>query len=318
MVGQDRLLNTLVHLGQQVFERQTVDDLAVSFDGFPRGLLTQLATQRVVVFQTVVTVRQLKPRRQTWNVHPRMRHGTDATVDLACGGIPALDVQFALNLRRGAVVHVEDGELGQGGGAPRAVVAAPAHGLGQRICASQVPRGHGRDDHEPVAVEQHRLRRALDGHVGHQVEVAELGHGDDVERLPVEVVDVMAVGLDEICFVHALLLVVGAGEIFTGGAGFGRGRVGSCICRLGDTVHGEVVFHPTPAVEILLFDRLQKLDAHLLFEGLLEGILEFRTCGVAGQVRAADRTLGQVAPAVRQFDEFEIVLGHVVNGAKAS
>ena len=140
VVGGDRGAGPLVHLGQQILERQTVDDLAVSLDGFPRGLLTQLAAQRVVVVQTVVAVRQLKPRVQTGNVHPRVRDGTDAAVDFACGGIPALDVQFALNLWRRAVVHVEHGELGQGGGAPRAVVAAPAHGLRQRICAAQVPR----------------------------------------------------------------------------------------------------------------------------------------------------------------------------------
>ena len=317
VVGGDRGARTLVHLGKHVFKRQTVDDLAVSLDGFPRGLLTQLAAQRVVVLQTVVAVRQLKPRVQTGNVHPRVRDGTDAAVDFACGGIPALDVQFALDFRRAAVVHVEHGELGQGGGPPRAVIAAPAHGLGQRICAAQVPCGHGRDDHQPVAVEQHRLRRAFDGHVGHQVEVAEFGHGNDVQRLPVEVVDVVTVGFHEIGFVHALLLVVGAGEILAGGTGLGRGRVGSPVSgHLG--VHGDVVFHPAPAVEVLLLDRLQELDAHLLFEGLLEGILEVRTGGVAGQVRAADRPLRQVTPAVWKFDEIEVVIGHVVDGAKAS
>ena len=216
-----------------------------------------------------------------------MRDGTDAAVDFACGGIPALDVQFAFDFRRAAIVHVEHGELGQGGGPPRTVIAAPAHGLGQRICAAQVPCGHGRDDHQPVAVEEHRLRRAFDGHVGHQVEVAELGHGNDVQRLPVEVVDVVTVGFHEIGFVHTLLLVVGAGEILAGGAGLGRGRVGPPVSgHLG--VHGDVVFHPAPAVVILLFDRLQELDAHLLFKRLLEGVFEFRAGGVAGQVRAAD------------------------------
>ena len=127
----------------------------------------------------------------------------------------------------------------------------------------------------------------------------------------------VTVGFHEIGFVHALLLVVGAGEILAGGTGLGRGRVGPPVSgHLG--VHRNVVFHPAPAVEVLLLDRLQELDAHLLFEGLLEGILEVRAGGVAGQVRAADRPLRQVTPAVWKFDEIEVVIGHVVDGAKAS
>ena len=63
------------------------------------------------------------------------------------------------------------------------------------------------------AVEQHLLRVALDLRDALGGELTELRHAHDVEAIPVERVDVIAVRLHEVGFVDALLLVVRAGEV---------------------------------------------------------------------------------------------------------
>ena len=138
-----------------------------------------------------------------------------------------------------------------------------------------------------------------------------------MEGLAVQVENVVAVGLDEVRFVDALFLVVGAGEVFPRRPGLWRRSVGG-LGRCHFAVHGDVVFHPSPAVEVLVFNRLEKLNTHFLLKGLLEGVLEICARGVAGQMRATNRPLRQLVPSIGQFDDIQIGIDPVFNGAQTS
>ena len=122
-----------------------------------------------------------------------------------------------------------------------------------------------------------------------------------MEVFPLKVVDVVAIGLDEISFVDASFLVVGTGEILAFNAGwFGRSRLwGAAPIGCGAVVHGHFcAIKPHVSIVVLFSHRLQKFNTILLLNGPLEGGFQFIAIVVGKELGACHGSSGDGGPVV--------------------
>ena len=210
LMDDDFAVAVFVHLRNQIAQRKTVKCFAVAQHCFIGDLFSNFQAKWVVVLQIPIPCWEVQVRLHAGHVHPSMGDGSHRAVDLASRDVRAFNEEFPLNVWLAAVGDVKNGELGEAAGSPRPVFAVPSHGVNHRVVGIDGPRIHGRNDHQLVAVEHHGHRIARKRHVGRCFKFSKFRDTKDVKVLSLEVVDVVAVGLDKISFVHARLLIVGA------------------------------------------------------------------------------------------------------------
>ena len=219
-----------------------------------------------------------------------MRDGSNRTVDFPSRDVRAFDEEFPIDLRLTSVGDVNHGEFGEAVASPHVVFVVPPHRISHRVVVADGPRVHRGNDHQLVAVQHHGHGRAVgERHAGSGFNGTKFWNANDVEVLPLEVVDVIAVGLDEIGLVNTGFLVVGAGEVL---ALHTRWFGGARLRRAPPFGHGTVIHHhfsvakPYVTIVVLFSDRLENLNAVLFFYGLLERTLQRLTVFIRKQLGA--------------------------------
>ena len=152
-----------------------------------------------------------------------MGYRAHGSVDQSSSVVVTLDIDLALDLWSSSVGDVDDGVLHEilyaGVGVGVLLLSRVAdgdffrHQFPQRVIDWKVPVVYRGGDDESVAIKHHLHRIALHAHVGLERQFAELGDTHNHQQVAVEHVDVVAVGLQEVGLVDAILLVVGLGVL---------------------------------------------------------------------------------------------------------
>ncbi len=222
-----------------------------------------------------------------------MGNGPHRCIDFPGGDVTAFDKQFTFDVRLTSVGDVKHRKFGEAAGSPRVVTLIPPHGFDHRMVGLDSPWTHSGNHDELIAIKHHGHGRPRQGDVGNSLNFAKFRYTKDMEMVFLEVIDVVAVGLQEIGFVNTGFLVVGAREILALNArwcsGSGLGTVGS----FGD---GPVVRHhlsilcPTKAVEVRVGNSLKKLNSVFFFDGLFERLFQFFAIIVGKKLGAGHRS----------------------------
>ena len=204
-----------VDLWNQIGKGKGIQHLAVANHGFVSNLFTDLKLERVVFIKAPISDGKLKPRLKASKVHGSMRHGPHRSIDFTCCDVTPFDEQFSFNVRLASVGDIKHGEFGEAAGAPRLVISIPTHGVNNGVIPVNGPRTHSGNDDELVAIKHHGHRRTRQRNVGRSLKFPKLRHAENMEVGSLDVVDVIAVGFQEISLVDTGFLIVGAREVFT-------------------------------------------------------------------------------------------------------
>ena len=129
LMSGDRSVTVFVNLWNQLLKRQFSQHLSVGLHGLPSHFFSNFQTERIVVIEVPVTVGQVQPGLEAFDVHPCVGHGPHRSADLSRRDVLAFDVQLSVNLRLTAIGDVEDREFRQAVRSPVTVGLVPTHGV---------------------------------------------------------------------------------------------------------------------------------------------------------------------------------------------
>ena len=138
-----------------------------------------------------------------------MGNGPHRCIDFPGGDVTAFDKQFTFDVRLTPIGNVKHGELGEAAGSPRVVIPIPTHGFDHRVIGLDAPWTHSGNHDELITIKHHGHGRARQGDVGNGGNFAKFRHTENMEMVFLEVVNVVAVGLQEIGLINAGFLIVG-------------------------------------------------------------------------------------------------------------
>ena len=135
-----------------------------------------------------------------------------------------------------------------------------------------------------------------------------------MEEVFLEVVNVVAIGFEEVGFIDSCFLIVGAREVLALNACRGCGPGLRTVASFSNDPirrHHISILGPTKAVKIRVGNCLKKLNSVFFFDGLLEALFQFFAIIVGKKLGARHRSCrdspeeGGARPAGRRLLRFE-------------